>query len=64
MGKKNDLLWHRLRLALGKWARDEPLTVQDEATLVEAQNADIERYKAMRQEARDRPRSFEPEGCF
>jgi hypothetical protein len=55
--------WHQLRIVLGKWARDEPLTDDDQRVLVEAQNADIERYKAMRQEARDRPQSFE-HGCW
>lgn len=50
---KEAILWSRCRQALGKWARDEELLPEDRKALIAGQDRDVNRYKRMREEARD-----------
>ena len=62
---QKDLIWHQAQVILGKWARDKDLTKEEEKILLEAQNLDIKRYKAMRIAARDLPSNWwESDGCW
>jgi hypothetical protein len=61
--KADHPIWSQLRVVLAKWAREEVLTEAEQKVLIEAQNMDVNRYRTMRQDARDRPEVLDY-GCW